>query len=138
MTPVQMAEIHQAAFVHERGWQADEFTQLLEQPFTDALTTEGGFAITRTLAGESELLILAVAPTHQRRGIAGRLMMEWTTKIQATAETAFLEVAADNQAAIALYIKHGFARTGLRKAYYKRTDAPAADAMLMSRALTQG
>lgn len=138
MTPAQMAHIHQAAFTRERGWRVDEFAQLLEQPFTDAFTNEGGFAITRSLAGESELLTLAVAPTHQRRGIASRLMTEWVAKIQATAETAFLEVAADNHAAIALYVKHGFAQTGLRKAYYKRADAPAADAVLMSRAFTLG
>lgn len=133
-----MAEIHQAAFVSARGWTEQEFTDLLSQPYTDAFTAEGGFAVTRTLAGESELLTLAVAPAHQRRGIADRLIGDWIAAVSPVAQTAFLEVAADNDAAIALYAKHGFTQSGLRKAYYMRSTAPAVDAVLMSRALTQG
>ena len=133
-----MAEIHQAAFVQERGWTAQEFTELLAQPYTDAFTAEGGFAVTRTLAEESELLTLAVAPKRQRRGIADHLIGEWIAAVNPVAQTAFLEVAADNHAAIALYNKHGFMQSGLRKASYARSTAPAVDAVLMSRPLTQG
>ena len=41
-----------------------------------------------------------------------------------------LEVRASNQAAIALYEKHGFTQAGLRKNYY---DKPREDAVLMTR-----
>lgn len=138
MTADQMAHIHAAAFVQERGWTADEFTQLLGQKFVHPFTTEGGFALTRTLAGESELLTLAVSPLFQRRGIARSLLATWLAAVRSEADVAFLEVAADNHAAIALYHSAGFTRNGLRKAYYTRNDAPAVDAVLMSHALTQG
>jgi ribosomal-protein-alanine N-acetyltransferase len=46
----------------------------------------------------------------------------------------FLEVAADNTAAIALYAATGFDRVGLRKGYYPHPDG-AKDAVVMRRAL---
>lgn len=138
MTPSELATIHGVAFVHDRGWSADEFTALLAQPYTAAFTAQGGFGLTRTLAGESELLTLAVSPTYQRRGIASDILTQWLTAIKTNAETAFLEVAADNHGALALYAKHGFAQSGLRKAYYARTSGAAVDAVLMTRAFTQG
>ena len=39
------------------------------------------------------------------------------------AHAMFLEAAADNTAALALYEKRGFIRVGLRKAYYGEKDA---------------
>lgn len=138
MTPGQMADIHGAAFLQDRGWEPDEFASLLAQPYTAAFTAEGGFALTRTLAGESELLTLAVAPACQRRGIASRLLTQWITTFDTDIETAFLEVASDNDSAVALYLKHRFERSGMRKGYYRRTNAPAVDAILMTRTFTQG
>ncbi|HWU80673.1 MAG TPA: GNAT family N-acetyltransferase, partial [Caulobacter sp.] len=49
-------------------------------------------------------------------------------------EAMFLEVAADNQAATALYQSTGFAKVGLRKGYYPHPDG-AKDALVMRRAL---
>jgi [ribosomal protein S18]-alanine N-acetyltransferase len=51
------------------------------------------------------------------------------------ATTAFLDVAADNAPAIALYLGAGYAQVGQRRAYYPRKNASAADALLMRRAL---
>lgn len=138
MTPAQMAAIHTRAFVHDRPWSAAEFTDLLAQPYTAAYTAPGGFALTRTLAVESELLTLAVDPAHQRRGVARSLLSAWLHAIESHAETAFLEVATDNAPAIALYTQQGFTRSGLRRAYYARSAAPAADALIMVHRLPQG
>ncbi|KEJ89769.1 GNAT family N-acetyltransferase [Sulfitobacter donghicola] len=138
MTPEEMAQIHHAAFTQERGWAANEFKDLLQQRFIQVFSTQGGFALTRSLAGESELLTLAVAPHHQRRGIAKALLTDWIAATSAHADTAFLEVAADNHAAIALYKTFSFQSAGIRKAYYKRASGPAVDAVLMTRALTLG
>jgi ribosomal-protein-alanine N-acetyltransferase len=138
MTPAQMAQIHHDAFAPERGWSAAEFADLLAQPHTTALSASGGFALTRTVADESELLTLAVAPAQRRRGIAAELLERWITAAQAQADSAFLEVAADNAAALALYSKHGFVQNGRRKDYYARAGTKPVDALLMTRALTRG
>lgn len=138
MTPAHMAQIHSAAFTRDRGWSSEEFAELLAQSYVQIFVAEGGFALTRTLAGESELLTLAVAPEHQRRGIARGLLEHWISAVEPVAETAYLEVAADNAAAITLYDRVKFSRSGLRKAYYHRTNGSAVDALLMSRALTRG
>ncbi len=133
-----MADIHAAAFRETRSWTAGEFRDLLAQPFTAAFTAPGGFALCRTLAGETELLTIAVAPEHQRRGIARALLNRWLDDAAQHADTAFLEVAADNDPARALYSALSFTINGRRRDYYRRVDEPAVDALLMSRALTSG
>lgn len=134
MTPAELARLHAAAFAPERGWTETEFATLLDQPHTALFIEENGFALVRTLAGESELLTLAVAPAHQGRGIGHALLTRWLAN--ADADTAFLDVAADNAAAMALYRRSGFDVTGTRRAYYSRPDGSAVDAVLMARALT--
>jgi len=47
----------------------------------------------------------------------------------------FLEVAADNTAAIRLYEGLGFAIVASRKGYYARASAPPVDALILSLAL---
>jgi len=134
MTPKMMADMHANAFAPERGWTAQEFEELLASDYTQLNSHRHGFALIRTIAGEAELLTLAVVPDHQRQGIADSLMHDWMRT--APAEIAFLEVAADNTAAQALYVKHGFAKAGLRKAYYARPNGPPIDAVLMRASLT--
>ncbi len=138
MTPEEMAKIHKAAFIHERSWSAAEFETMLTQPYIQPFCTNGGFALTRTLAGESELLTLAVAPEQQRRGIARSLLTQWLKISSPLADTAFLEVAADNIGALNLYDSLLFQSSNIRRAYYTRKNAPAVDAILMTRDLTQG
>ena len=50
-------------------------------------------------------------------------------------ESLFLEVAADNDAAIALYKKQGFETVGRRAGYYARSDHPAVDAIVLRKRL---
>lgn len=133
-----MADLHRAAFTKERPWSAREFQDLLDSPLVSAFTAPNGFALCRTVAGESELLTLAVAPSHQGRGIGRALTQEWLDSLSGVAEVAFLEVAADNLPALALYRSLRFGESGLRKAYYARAEGPAADAIVMRRRLTFG
>jgi ribosomal-protein-alanine N-acetyltransferase len=53
------------------------------------------------------------------------------------AESLFLEVAADNPAAIDLYVAAGFAEVGRRRGYYSRRGYPAVDALIMRRDLNR-
>ena len=52
------------------------------------------------------------------------------------ATDAFLEVAADNAPAIALYTATGFRQSGTRRAYYAHPDGTRSDAIVMTRRLT--
>ncbi|WP_289084730.1 ribosomal protein S18-alanine N-acetyltransferase [uncultured Sulfitobacter sp.] len=138
MTPQDMARIHAAAFVHDRAWTAQEIADLLASPFVTYLVEPQGFTLTRLIAGEAELLTLAVDPAAQRQGIGRRLLQRWMDGLEAQADTAFLEVAADNTAAIALYTSAGFRQTATRRGYYQRKDAPSVDALILSRQFTHG
>ncbi|WP_298914751.1 GNAT family N-acetyltransferase [uncultured Roseobacter sp.] len=136
MTPAQMAEIHTAAFHDDRPWSEIEFADLTAGNHIDLLTQVGGFALISTVAGESELLTLAVHPARQRQGIATTLIVRWLSIPRIKA--AFLEVAADNDIAQSLYVKHGFAECGRREGYYKRRDRNPVDAVIMRTELTHG
>ncbi|MEM9576483.1 MAG: GNAT family N-acetyltransferase [Pseudomonadota bacterium] len=135
MTPRQLADLHARAFAPERGWTEDEFISLCSAAHVQLYTVGHGFALVRSVADEAELLTLAVDPDQRRQGVARALMRHWMS--DSAAATAFLEVAADNTAAIALYTNFGFESTGRRKAYYARMNAARVDALLMQTALTR-
>ena len=130
MTPDALAELHSAAFSKDRAWSADEFRTLIDSPYCHLSTAPKGFALWRAVAGEAELLTIATHPDHQRQGIATKLMYQWMRSAQDHAGTAFLEVAADNAGAIALYGDFGFETIARRPDYYARTNTPV-DALVM-------
>lgn len=131
-----MAIIHAAAFPFERPWQADEFANLLDHPLTFALGDTRAFALIRVVVDEAELLTIATHPDHQRQGLAQGLMQHWHRQAtQRGATHAFLEVAADNNAAINLYSQYGYRQRAKRPAYYPRPSG-AVDALIMQAALT--
>lgn len=125
MTPDDMAALHMAAFTQERPWSVQEFTDLLANPLTQLETVEHGFALWRGIADEAELLTIAVRPAHQGCGIGAGLMRSWMANASGTCDTAVLEVASDNVAAIALYTRYGFEIVAKRAAYYQRADTRA-------------
>ena len=133
-----LAAVHAAAFDH--AWSAAEIAALIDGPGGFALLVEdeapAGFILCRAIAGEAEILTLAVDPALRRRGLA-RALVEAAAGAgeMAGAETMFLEVAHDNLPAIGLYEAAGFTRVGLRRGYYDRGPAPAADAIVMRRDL---
>lgn len=138
MSPEDLARIHAAAFARDRPWAAAEFRDLLQSPHVALIDHPNGFALTRLIADEAELLTLAVDPAFHRQGIARRLMQNWLGWLQGLTGTAFLEVAGDNTAARGLYAAHGFAVVSTRKAYYRRTNGPDADAVIMQRGFPYG
>lgn len=136
LTAADMAATHAAAFTVERPWTQSEFSTFLAQDICFATGDTHCFALVRVVADEAELLTLATHPTYRRRGLARKVMRGWMT-VAATrgADRAFLEVAADNAAAVSLYETCGFELCGLRRGYYRRGDRPASDALLMARTL---
>lgn len=127
-----MADLHRVAFADERPWSAQEFREFRDNAFVRIFHVDHGYALTRMIAGESELISIAVHPEHRQKGIARGLIRQWLDALKGTADIAFLEVAADNLPALALYTGFGFAVTGKRVAYYTRTSGDTVDAFLMS------
>lgn len=131
-----MAATHAAAFTLTRPWAEAEFADLLLHPACFTTGTGRCFALVRVIGDEAELLTIATHPSLQRTGLALSCMARWLTTAQARgASRAFLEVATDNDPAIALYRACGFVQTGLRQGYYRRDGAKPVDAMVMARPL---
>lgn len=130
MTPQALADLHEAAFDLDRAWSAEEFRALLDSPHCHLTSAPGGFALWRAVAGEAELLTIATDPAHQRQGIATGLMRQWMQTAATQADTAFLEVAADNAPAIALYSAFRYETVASRPRYYARPGTHV-DALVM-------
>lgn len=137
-TASALATLHATAFA--APWSEASFASLLSQPGVTALvgdaTPLGGFILVRTIVDEAEILTLAVAPAFRRRGLGRRLLEGALRHAQRQGATrCFLEVAADNAVAIALYRRAGFDSQKTRPGYYRR-DGGAIDALIMETNLT--
>jgi ribosomal-protein-alanine N-acetyltransferase len=134
-----LGQVHAEAF--EAPWSGDEILRFSEDPGGLALVAEhedgeiAGFILCRLIAGEAEVLTLAVRTAARRRGVASALLGAAIEATQLTAASMFLEVGEDNPGAVALYAKAGFEPVGRRAGYYARPGAPAVDAIVMRRAL---
>lgn len=138
MTPAALADLHARAFTVPRPWTAAEIADLLAGPHVFVLEHDAGqgFVIGRAVAGEAEVLTIAVVPEARRRGIGKALMARFLAEAGArAADVAHLEVAADNAAAITLYTRAGFAATGRRRRYFLAPDGQRIDALTMACAL---
>lgn len=134
-----MAALHAHVFTVPRPWSAAEFAALLADPLVFALTDSGGVLIGRAVAGEAEVLTLAVAPEARRQGIGGRLLTGFLDRARGLGcERAFLEVAVGNGAAIALYSRAGFRESGRRKGYFAGPDGQRQDALVLALLLDAG
>jgi ribosomal-protein-alanine N-acetyltransferase len=132
-----LAALHARAF--DTPWSARALTGFMGD--AGALTLiEGeppqGFILIRVMAGEAEVLTLAVDPAERRAGV-GRMLVEAAAAkaVSLGAASLFLEVAEDNIAALALYRAAGFAEIGRRREYYRRPGATTMDALVLKRAL---
>ena len=127
-----LALLHAAAFA--KPWDAPAFQDLLAGSGVFAFAAPSGFVLARAAANEAEILTLAVKPAARGRGL-GRALMQAAAARAATlgAESLFLEVGADNPAALALYTGLGFARVGARKGYYE--SGSQGDALVFKAAL---
>lgn len=94
-----------------------------------------GFALTRAVMDEAELLLLAVAPAHRRHGVGGALLRSVIAGCQdAGVARLHLEVRAGNDA-VQLYEGVGFAKVGERRGYYRGRDGRSYDALTYARDL---
>ena len=136
MTPDALAALHARCFAMPRPWSAAEFVSLLSSKGVFLQRIAAGFALGREIAGESELLTLAVDPAMQRQGLGRRLLSAFETESRERGATiAQLEVAATNTAALALYKITGYTESGRRLRYYTPAQGDKIDAILMRKSL---
>ncbi len=132
----RLAALHSSAISMPRPWSADEIAGLLTSPGCFLIDDPQGFALGRAVADEAELLTIVTAPEARRQGIARRLLAGFEAEAKArNAAIAFLEVAANNDAAIALYTAALYGQTGLRRGYYRSHEGLPVDALLFAKAL---
>lgn len=106
----------QAASPEASHWNPADY---LEHDCIVAIDDEGavaGFLVSRDLAGEREILNVAVEERFRRQKIAGALVRFELTRI---AQAWFLEVRESNIAARTLYAHNGFEEVGRRPGYYE-------------------
>ncbi len=133
------AALHLQAF--DRGWSADELKRVMDGPCTftlEAVRQEHplGFIVVRAVAGEAEILTLAVHPDARRQGLGRALVQSAAvTAREFGAEVFWLEVAIDNSSAVSLYARTGFQAAGKRPGYYGRKGGERVDALVMRRLL---
>ena len=140
------SRLHGEAFapLGERVWTRQDIAELLALPGVAGWALQSGdraigFALCRVAADEAELLTIAVQADQRGRGAGRTLLAAVTAHARAAgACSLFLEVGADNPAALSLYGQAAFQAIGSRKAYYQRGGGAAADAIVMSLALTSG
>ena len=134
-----LGELHAAIFraPWDQPWSAQSFAEILAMPGAHGwLLTSGetplGFLLARFILDEGEILLTGIAPAARRRGHAARLMRVLIESARtAGLRTLFLEHAAGNEAAGALYGGFGFSRIGRRRAYYERRGGGREDAITL-------
>ncbi|MDE1996361.1 MAG: GNAT family N-acetyltransferase [Rhizobiaceae bacterium] len=150
IVPMQLRDCLEVATLHSerfsRPWDDSEFQGLLSQDTTFGFVarqtnailkkTLPGFVLARHVAGEAEILSVAVNAKLGRSGLGWRLMQAALREARDRGgETMFLEVDGINHPALGLYRKLGFEKVGERKAYYVGEDGAKSTALVMRRVL---
>lgn len=117
-----LENLHRACFPY-KPWTASDFADL-KKSGCDIMASQNGFVVWRVVADEAEIITIGVHPDARGTGIASAMLTLVENDIKKRGGTKiFLEVAADNQPARALYEKNGYVNIGVRPKYYDGTDA---------------
>lgn len=90
-----------------------------------------GFCIMQKVLDEANLLLMAIDPRYQKKGLGYQLLDYAVAQLGEQTNVVFLEVRASNHAALALYEKSGFHQMDVRKNYYL-TASGKEDAIIMA------
>jgi [ribosomal protein S18]-alanine N-acetyltransferase len=135
-----LAHIHARCFP-EDPWDTAALSGVMAMTGAEARLAEDGnrpvgLLFATVVGEEAEILTFGVVPGARRRGVARALLGDLYARARALgAIRVVLEVAADNDTALALYESEGFRTVGHRNGYYQRDRGPAIDAWLLRRTL---
>ena len=125
--PLTMRDLAAASRVHgqsfETGWSEESLKAHIETDVCLGIFKPElmGFIIAKPAADQAEIITIAVSPERRGAGLGGALVAQSCRQLAGLGvEVLFLEVAEDNQPAIALYKACGFSPMGRRPAYYRR------------------
>lgn len=93
-----------------------------------------GFSVVMVAPDVTHLLVIAVAPDQQRRGL-GSVLLEWCEKQARERQTAglLLEVRPSNHGALTFYERRHFLRIGVRRGYYQSDGGQREDALVLQK-----
>lgn len=139
------AELEIILFPGDGPWPASAFVDELRAPHVRYFVVRDGDGTVAGYAGiallgngsgaESEVHTIGVDPQRQRRGIGGALLGAMLAEADRHGGPVFLEVRTDNDPAIEMYTRAGFAVVGTRRRYYQPSGA---DAYTMTRPAPAG
>jgi ribosomal-protein-alanine N-acetyltransferase len=91
-----------------------------------------GFSLFRTVADESELLLIAVLPENHRRGIGRMLLDDFLERARGDGVTRVHLEVRDGNPAVTMYCEAGFSPVGRRRNYYHAPSGKRFDAITLA------
>lgn len=128
----RLARMHADSFgaPNAHGWAPADFARVADDPRYQVQVGDAGFALALVTVDEAELLLIGVQQAARGTGQGRQLLHALHNSLaQRGVGRVFLEVAADNAAARALYLSCGYRQIGSRPGYYRTADG-VTDAIL--------
>jgi ribosomal-protein-alanine N-acetyltransferase len=140
---MQAADVEAVAkierLVQSHPWSLKQFEEAVTAYQSTVIEVQGqvvGFCILQPVLDEANLLLMAIDPAQQGRGLGYQLLDTSVAMLKNNPVQIFLEVRESNQAAIKLYEKSGFHQIDLRKNYYPNSNGTKEHAIIMVKACT--
>ena len=135
--PAFLSNLHEDGFAsaYEQHWNEKAMAEMLAMTGVFVHQFSAGFIMTQISLETAEILTFTVLPSQRGKGYGAVLLktaMQHAFNKGAT--RILLEVAPDRKAALGLYRRAGFERTGVRKNYYAGPEGKR-DAFLMETGL---
>ena len=123
--------------VQSHPWTQKQFEESIASYQSTVIEVQGavvGFCILQPVLDEANLLLMAIHPSQQGKGLGYQLLDQSIAMLKNDPIQIFLEVRESNLAAIALYEKADFHQIDLRKNYYPLEKGGREQAVIMVRA----
>ncbi len=135
MTPLELSEMEALCFPNARvTWSEADYAAHLKSETGLTVSTDTGFVVGQIAADQAEIITLGVLPDYRKQGHGTDLLTSFEHAAQKRGATEiFLEVSAENTAAIALYRANKFESVGRRRKYYKNAQGMAVDAFILKK-----
>lgn len=122
------------SLVQTHPWTKNQFEESINSHVSTVIEQDHqvlGFCILQPVVDEANLLLMAIHPSQQGKGLGYQLLDESIALLKNNPVQIFLEVRESNKAAIALYEKSEFHQIDLRKNYYPKPEGGREHAIIM-------